>query len=110
MSKYHSQKTEVDSIVFDSKSESYRYLQLKALERAGKISGLTLQVPFVLAPAVKLHGEKRTRPAVRYVCDFTYSHPLDGIVVEDVKGMDTPLSRLKRHLMATVLGVWVRIV
>lgn len=110
MTKYHAEKTMVAGILFDSKRESRRYGELIMLERAGKISGLTRQVPFVIAPGVKLHGEKRTRPAVRYVADFVYSCPVDGVVVEDSKGMDTPMSRLKRHLMATVLGVFVRIV
>jgi len=27
-----------------------------------------------------------------------------------VKGMDTPMSRLKRHLMATIHGIQVRLV
>lgn len=108
--KYSAEKTAVAGIVFDSKREARRYGDLVLLERAGKISGLTLQVPFVIAPGVRLHGEKRARPAVRYVADFVYSHPVDGAVVEDSKGMDTPMSRLKRHLMATVLGVYVRCV
>lgn len=110
MTKYGAQKTTVDGIVFDSKREATRYGFLLMLQNAGQISGLTLQVPFVLAPSVRLHGEKRARPAVRYVSDFVYSCPLNGVVVEDSKGMDTPMSRLKRHLMATVHGIYVRIV
>ena len=110
MSKYHAEKTELDGIKFDSRAEAKRYSDLMLLQRAGKISGLTRQVPFLIAAGVKLHGEKRTRPAVRFLADFVYSCPVDGVVVEDVKGMDTPMSRLKRHLMATVLGVMVRVV
>lgn len=110
MSKYHAEKVTVAGMTFDSRREARRYGDLVLLERAGKISGLTRQVPFVLAAGARLHGEKRARPAIRYVADFVYSHPVDGIVVEDSKGMDTPMSRLKRHLMATVHGVYVRCV
>lgn len=110
MTKYHATKTTVAGIEFDSKAESRRYADLLLLERAGKIKDLRRQVPYIIAPGVKLHGEKRARPAVRYICDFVYTALPSGVViVEDVKGMDTPLSRLKRHLMATVLGVQVRI-
>lgn len=110
MTKYRSIKTTVAGIEFDSRAEAARYTDLLLLQRAGKISGLTRQVPFVLAPPVKLHGETRTRPAIRYVADFVFSDPTEGVIVLDVKGMDTPMSRLKRHLMATVLGIQVRIV
>jgi len=36
MSKYHSRKTEIDGIVFDSKKEANRYCELKLMERAGE--------------------------------------------------------------------------
>lgn len=111
MNKYHAKKTTVDGIEFDSAAEARRYTDLLLLQRAGQISGLTRQVPFVLAPGCRLHGDKRSRPEIRYVADFVYSALPSGVViVEDVKGMDTPMSRLKRHLMATVLGIQVRIV
>ena len=109
MSKYGAIKTEVAGIMFDSRAEARRYGQLINLERAGKISNLKRQVAFLIAPGVRLHGEKRARPAVRYLADFVYQCPIDGTVIEDVKGMDTPMSRLKRHLVKTVLGldVWI---
>jgi hypothetical protein len=94
--KYNNTKTVVDGITFDSKKEAKRYGELKLLESAGKISALKLQVVFVLSPSVVI--AKRKRPALKYVADFTYiengSH-----VIEDCKGMLTPVYRLKRHLM-----------
>ena len=39
-SKYRNTKTEVDGILFDSKKEAARWLELKALEAAGKIGFL----------------------------------------------------------------------
>ena len=79
------------------------------LQKAGLIAGLAREVPFELSPGVKIEGETRKRPAVRYVADFVYSDVKAGkIVVEDAKGMQTPLYRLKKHLMATLRGIHVR--
>lgn len=110
MSKYKARKTELDGITFDSQAEANRYRNLALLQKAGLISDLELQVPYVLAPKAKLQGESRTRPAVRYVADFRYTDSMGQLVVEDVKGMDTPVSRLKRHLLKTVHGVDVRVI
>lgn len=110
MNKFGAKKTEVAGIVFDSKAEARRYSQLVTLERAGHIAGLTRQVPFVLAPAVKLEGAKRTKPALRYVADFVYSDTKTGrIVIEDVKGVATPLFRVKQHLMKSVHGIDIKV-
>lgn len=108
MTKYRSRKTEAHGIVFDSAKEARRYGELLLLQRAGKISHLERQVPYTLAPGVTLAGEKRARPAIRYVVDFRYKRG-DDWVFEDTKGMDTPMSRLKRHLMATVHGIFVEL-
>ena len=49
--KYGNHKVTVDGITFDSKREATRYLELKTLEKAGKISLLERQKKFVLIPA-----------------------------------------------------------
>ena len=75
------------------------------------VTELRRQVVFVLAPKVKIAGEKRARPAIRYVADFTYQQK-GRLVVEDVKSPVTarlPAFRLKQHLMATVHGLEIRI-
>lgn len=111
MNKFGAKKTEVAGIVFDSKAEARRYGQLINMERAGHIAGLTRQVPFVLAPSVKFEGAKRIKPALRYVADFCYSDIKTGrVVVEDVKGVITPLFRVKQHLMKTVHNIDIRVV
>jgi len=104
-SKFGAVKTVVDGITFDSKAEARYYGQLRLLERAGEISNLRLQVPFVLAPAVVLGGRKR--PALRYLADFTYETSA-GTVVADVKGAITDSYRIKRHLMKAVHGIEVQ--
>jgi len=109
--KFGAVKTTLAGIQFDSKAEAARYGQLQLLERTGQIAGITRQVAFVLAPSVKLHGARRAKPALRYVADFVYSDVRTGkIVVEDVKGVITPLFRVKQHLMMSVHGVDVRVV
>lgn len=110
MSKYGARKTVIDGITFDSRLEANRYLDLRAMLAAKQISDLEFQVPYVLAPKVKLHGDKRARPAVRYLVDFRYRTRLGTLICEDSKGMDTPMSRLKRHLLKTVHGIDVRII
>jgi len=111
MNKYGAKKTEVNGITFDSKAEARRYAQLIVMQQAGRITGLVLQVPFELAPAIKFPGEKRKKPALKYIADFVYSDMADGqIVVEDVKGVVTSLFRAKQHLMATTHGIFVRVV
>jgi len=108
--KYGARKTVVDGITFDSKREATRWQELKLWERHGAINMLERQIVYTLAPAVKLHGEARKKPALRYVADFRYFVRVDGaFVVEDAKGRETPVSRIKRHLMKSVHNIDVRI-
>ena len=78
-SKYGNHKVTYDGIKFDSKKEMNRYIELKLLQRAGKISDLQLQVPFVLLQAG--NGER----GVKYIADFVYIDADGNKVVEDVK-------------------------
>ena len=110
MNKYGAKKVEIDGITFDSLAEGRRYQDLKRLQAQDIITALELQPLYVLAKSVKLHGDKRKRPAIRYRADFRYITYLGETVCEDVKGLDTPVSRLKRHLMKSVHGIDVRVV
>lgn len=81
----NAKKTEVDGIVFDSGAEALRYSELKLLERAGKISKLTLQPKFVLIKGFKYNGE--TIRQMSYFADFIYYDIEKGkTIIEDVKG------------------------
>ena len=96
-SKYHAKKTVVDGIEFDSAKEAKRYAKLRALEEAGKIQGLRLQVPFELLPSFECEGVKYR--GMKYIADFVYYR--NGVrVVEDTKGWKTQEYRLKKKLMA----------
>jgi hypothetical protein len=104
--KYGNKPTVIGAEKFRSKREAARWQALLWLATAGRVAGLSREVPFVLAPGVKIEGEKRARPALRYVADFVYSDVATGrIVVEDCKGASTDVYRLKKHLMKTVHGV-----
>lgn len=100
--KYGAKKTVIDGITFASKAEASRYMVLRMLANGQTITDLRMQVAFELAPSTVIQGRKR--PPIRYMADFVYMQ--DGKrVVEDVKGMRTPVYKLKRHLMATVHGI-----
>ena len=95
--KYHSKKTVVDGIQFDSAKEAKRYIKLRNMQEAGEIDGLRLQVPFELLPSFECEGVKYR--GMKYIADFVYYH--NGVrVVEDVKGVKTPEYKLKKKLMA----------
>lgn len=99
--KYHSIKTIVDGILFDSKAEAQRYTELKLLERAGKISHLILQPPFKLIEKSKYGRD------IYYYADFMYLEN-GHKVVEDVKGVKTAVYSLKKRLMAEKYGIEVQ--
>lgn len=107
-SKYGNEVTTTRGIEFDSKAEAARYLALQAMERAGEISDLRLQVEFVLLPPQAVDGHKER--GVKYVADFTYLDRDGKMVVEDVKSGPTKTREyvLKRKLMMHVHGIVVR--
>ena len=99
-SKYHNIKTVVDGVTFDSRKEAARYVVLKELERAGKIRELQLQPRYELVV-------KNVR-ICRYVGDFRYYDcATNKYVVEDAKGVLTPVNRLKKKLMKVLYGITI---
>jgi len=104
--KYHNRKTVYDGKTFASKKEADRYAELRLLERAGKITGLMWQVPYLLIPAQYINGKCVERSCV-YVADFVY-HAGDAVVVEDTKGVRTPEYIIKRKLMLKEYGIRIK--
>ena len=99
--KYNNTKTIVNDITFDSKREAKRYNELKLLERCNIISDLQLQVSYVLIPAQK--GGLRNELALKYIADFVYfDNELNKIIIEDVKGVKTPIYIAKRKMMKSL--------
>ena len=95
-SKYRAIKTIVDDITFDSKKEARRYIQLKLMVRSGNISNLKLQPRFDLI----VNGCK----CGFYKADFEYIEN-GKRVIEDVKGMKTPMYNLKKKLVKAIHGI-----
>jgi len=100
--KYRAKPEIVDGIRFASRREAKRYRELKLLEAGGFVTELELQPKFKLGTddAPVLYRSDRCpngRRAV-YLADFRYRHEGET-VIEDVKGIDTPLSRLKRAVV-----------
>jgi len=106
--KYGNKKVLIDGHTFDSKAEARRWIELNILQRAGEVKELERQVPLELLMGVRLHGEKRARPPIRLVVDFRYKS-FGRVVWEDTKGMETPASRMKRHMAKALLGIDVEI-
>ena len=105
-SKYHSRKTTVDGIEFDSQKEARRFRELCLLERAGKITELQQQVKFELIPSQRIDGKVVER-ACTYIADFVYMEN-GKKVVEDTKGFKTKDYIIKRKLMLHVHGIRIQ--
>lgn len=99
----------LDGIVFASKMEMNRYSQLKLLEKAGEIKDLQLQPRFELLPAFERNG--RHFQAITYVGDFSYwDSATKKRVVEDVKGVETPIFLIKQKLFHYKHNMELRII
>lgn len=95
--KYHSKRTEVDGIKFASRLEAKRYGELKLLERAKKITGLAIQPRY----PITVNGFL----VCTYVADFTYwDMAKEKQIIEDCKGMQTQVYKLKAKLVYAALG------
>ena len=109
MTKYRAKPCVIDGIRFDSQLEGERYGYLKLYERAGEICELEIHPRFSLVcpPDEETVGT--------YVADFAYRRvPEPGVkgprVVEDCKGIITPLARWKLKHFKLQSGHEVKIV
>ena len=90
-SKYGAIRVEYDGHKFDSKLEAARYKQLKLMEKAGQLTNLELQPKF----PCEVNGKK----ICTYISDFRYTLKNGKEVVEDVKGVETAVFKLKKKLV-----------
>jgi hypothetical protein len=103
-SKYRAQPQVVDGVRFASKAEARRYAELKLLEKAGEVKELELQPRFPLYAAAR-QGYSLVK-VCDYVADFRYRlGPRGLLVIEDVKGMKTPVYRLKAKWFEAQYGI-----
>jgi len=101
--KFKAQRTLVDGICFDSKAEASYYAHLKLRERAGEVTDVELQRPYALTVNGVL--------VATYRADFVF---WDNLArrrrVIDVKGVSTPVLRLKQKLMRACHGITIEVV
>ena len=107
-SKYRNRRTNG----FDSAKEWRRNQELETLPRAGEISELNRQVPFVLMSSYTIADETtrqgfRTVREIRYIADFTYRLKDGTRIIEDVKGMQTDVFKIKRKLLERKIALGV---
>jgi len=95
-SKFGNVKEEIDGVTFDSGMEGFRYLELKQLQDCELIQDLDIHPKFELQPGFETPSGEKFR-AVTYEADFSYI--CDGrLIVEDVKGYETDVFKLKEKL------------
>ena len=100
MNKYRNSKVAADGMRFDSKLEAKRYMELRLLEKAGKIRDLEIHPSFVIIPAFTKHGKKYRE--TRYIADFAYINTATGnYTIEDTKSpitTENAVYKLKKKL------------
>lgn len=100
--KYRNKKVICDGFKFDSKREAKRWIELKLLERANKITELERQKRFELQPSYTNSNNEHIR-AITYIADYYYFDKKRGkYVVEDVKGVRTEAYKLKKKIFEYV--------
>lgn len=101
--KYNAKKVGVDGYTFDSLAEARRYRELVLFVKKGSICDLKIHPRFAIVHAgIKI---------CTVILDFSFWDKTRGVTVyQDVKGMDTPISRLKRKLVKAFYGIDVEII
>lgn len=96
--KYGAIRTAVDNLSFASRAEAARYQELTLLLQMQSIKQLRLQTKWPLIVNGITIGA--------YVSDFDYlDADTETLTVEDVKGMRTPLYKLKRKHFEAQYGI-----
>jgi hypothetical protein len=111
--KYHAEPQKTADGYFASKAELKRWRELCLMQQCGDIRDLVRQPSFPLW-TMSLAGQRvpvmiGARKA-KYIADFSYHEREGHFVVEDVKGVDTPTSKLKRAIVLASLGIDVRLI
>jgi hypothetical protein len=101
--KFGAKRTLIDGICFDSKREASYYAALKLRERAGEVTDVELQHPYALTVNGVL--------VATYRADFVFwDISLRRRRVIDVKGVMTPVFRLKQKLMRACHKIEIEVV
>lgn len=99
MNKYKAKRTSVGGITFASKKEAAHFQHLKIMQNAGLIHSLTLQPEF----PVWINGTKC------FVYKGDFSHMENGNrIITDVKGVKTPVYRIKKKCVEAYYRIKIR--
>lgn len=115
MNKYGNRKVVDDGHTFDSAKEHRRYLELRQLAEAGRITDLRLQPTYILQERF-LDNSGRPRREIVYKADFEYR--ADGkVIIEDVKSPATESNAVFRikwklllHKFRNDKGIFLRLI
>lgn len=100
--KYNAKKVRADGYIFDSQAEARHYEELKLLERAGEITEIRVHPIF----QIEIEG----RPICKVILDFAFIDKNGSDIFQDVKGVSTALSKLKKKMVEAAYGIDVEIV
>jgi hypothetical protein len=107
--KYNAKPVTFHGITFASTREGLRYLELHGLQKKGEIQKLTLQPEFecvVTAEATLWPEGDRVTVIGRYLADFQYVDVATGkVVVEDAKGVKSPIYKWKKKHVEAQFGI-----
>jgi len=95
--KYGAKKVKLDGYTFDSKAEAKRYEELKLMEKAGRITDLEVHPVYCI--------NFKTVRICKVILDFKYFIYRSEWIYEDVKGVRTPVYRLKKKLLEATHGI-----
>jgi hypothetical protein len=98
LNKYRNIPTVVDGLRFASKAEARRYQELCLLQRAVAVYTANSVRWFLRQPSFDLPG------GVRYIADFLVIWDDGRITVEDVKGVETQVFKIKKKLFEEKYG------
>lgn len=87
--KYNAKRVTIDGRTYDSKREAEVACEYALKLRAGQISAIEYQPSFELTPKPN---------KISYVADFRITYPDGTQKIVDVKGMETPVFKLKAKL------------
>jgi len=93
--KFNAKRCEYSGIKFASKKELKRYQELELLQKYGEVIFFLRQVPFHLSGGVK------------YVCDYLVFWASGDVTIEDVKGMRTPMYKLKKKQVQALYPITI---
>lgn len=104
--KYNAKKTILDGWSFDSKAEAKRYQELKMMQHNEEIEYFLCQVPF------RLPGNIIYRVDFMTVSEVIAGQSMCAICIEyeDVKGILTPLSKMKIKQVQEIYGITINLI